>query len=330
LTLNIAGYAGAHAIKMIAGLEPAKGTTTTPPTDFAAELLEYDPTKPVDPTKPTQPRVNPLGNPLIYHTKTQAAMDYRELLFDTPEEVQDAVQYQAHMDTRKALKDIPETATPALEGNRTIPTSVHTVPENLPLVEYLVRADYYGKPAFVPTTTLGNTTFTVGMLTDSLSQPDVAIFVDQEDPTIDELGGYTGSVVGGAPHGEPDNNIPNERGTVEDVASRPSPLDGQPWNFKDESSSSQHGSGAFTNAVVEALDGAWGHVGKSARNGKQYNGHAIDAIAYRSPTPLYNGKYMQVVDIIQGSGGNSGKAQWSLEGAPTDLPDDVNSAWWRP
>ena len=191
LTLNIAGYAGAHAIKMIAGLEPAKGTTTTPPTDFAAELLEYDPTKPVDPTKPTQPRVNPLGNPLIYHTKTQAAMDYRELLFDTPEEVQDAVQYQAHTDTRKVLKDIPETERPALEGNRTIPTSVHTVPDNLPLVEYLVRADYYGKTVFSPTTTLGDTAFTVGMLADSLSQPDVAIFVDQEDPKIDETSGWT-------------------------------------------------------------------------------------------------------------------------------------------
>jgi hypothetical protein len=186
-----------NAIKMLAGLAVAKGTTLIPPTDFAVELPEYDPSKPVDPTKPTQPRVNPLGNPLIYHTKTQAAMDYRDLLFDTPEEVQDAVQYQAHMDTRKALKDIPETATPALEGNRTIPTSAHTVPENLPLVEYLVRADYYGKPAFVPTTTLGNTAFTVGMLADSLSQPDVAIFVDQEDPTIDETGGWTGSSAGG-------------------------------------------------------------------------------------------------------------------------------------
>lgn len=193
LTVNIAGYAGAHAIKMISGLDPAPGTSTTPPTDFAAELLEYDPSKPVDPTKPTKPRANPLGNPLIYHTKTQAAMDYRELLFDTPEEVQDAVQYQAHTDTRKALKDIPETERPALEGNRTIPTSVHTVPENLPLVEYLVRADYYGKTVFSPTTTLGDTTFTVGMLADSLSQPDVAIFVDQEDPTIDETGGWTDS-----------------------------------------------------------------------------------------------------------------------------------------
>ncbi len=191
---------GAHAIKMIAGLAQAKGVSLTPPTDYAPELPEYDP---ANPTRLSKPRENPLGNPLIYHATTQAALDYRELLFDTPEEVQDAVQYQAHMDTRKALKDIPETVGPALEGNRTTPTSVHTVPENLPLVEYLTRADYYGKfvttpPGPVPQSTiLGGTNFTVGMLADSYSQPDVTIFVDNKEPPIDETGGFVDSIGGG-------------------------------------------------------------------------------------------------------------------------------------
>ena len=205
LTLTAANSAGAHAIKMIAGLEQEKGTTKTPPTDYASELPEYDPT---NPTELSKPRENPLGNPLIYHATTQAAIDYRELQFDTREEVEDAVQYQAHMDTRKALKDIPETEGPALEGNRTTPTSKHTVPENLPLVEYLTRSDYYGKfvktpPGPVPkSTALGGTPFTVGMLADSYSQPGVAIFVDKKEPPIDETAGYvdsTGSVVEGLP-----------------------------------------------------------------------------------------------------------------------------------
>ena len=156
-------------------------------------MPEFDP---LNPTKLSKPRNNPLGNPLIYHTTTQAAIDYRELLFDTPEEVQDAEQYQAHVDTRKALKDIPETAGPVLGGNRTTPTSVHAVPDHLPLVEYLTRTDYYGKfvstpPGPVPkSVALGGTSFTVGMLADSYSQPDVAIFVNKKEPPIDETAGW--------------------------------------------------------------------------------------------------------------------------------------------
>ena len=154
---------------------------------YAPKLPEFDP---LNPTKLSKPRVNPLGNPLIYRTTTQAAIDYRELLFDTPEEVQDAEQYQAHMDTCKALKDYPDTVGPALKGNRTTPASVHSVPEHLPLVEYLTRADYYGKTTFSPDDTLGGTAFTVRMLADSLSQPDVAISDNKIAVLIDELAGY--------------------------------------------------------------------------------------------------------------------------------------------
>ena len=154
---------------------------------YAPKLPEFDP---LNPTKMSKPRVNPLGNPLIYRTTTQAAIDYRELLFDTPEEVQDAVQYQAHMDTCKALKDYPDTVGPALKGNRTTPTSVHSVPEHLPLVDYLTRADYYGKTTFGPDDTLGGTAFTVRMLADSLSQPDVAISDNKIGLAVDELEGY--------------------------------------------------------------------------------------------------------------------------------------------
>ena len=193
LTVPAAGLAGRNAIRVLAGIDLEKNTTDPPPTDYAEELPEFDP---LNPTKLSKPRNNPLGNPLIYHTTTQAAIDYRELLFDTPEEVQDAEQYQAHVDTRKALKDIPETAGPVLGGNRTTPTSVHAVPDHLPLVEYLTRTDYYGKfvstpPGPVPkSVALGGTSFTVGMLADSYSQPDVAIFVNKKEPPIDETAGW--------------------------------------------------------------------------------------------------------------------------------------------
>jgi hypothetical protein len=130
------------------------------------------------------------------------------------------------MDTRKALKDIPETEGPALGGILTIPTSAHTVPDNLPLVEYLVRADYYGKTAFVPTTTLGNTTFTVGMLTDSLSQPDVSIFVDQEEPPIDEIGGWTAPTVPGNQYSvDPPASPPPDGSSSTGTATGTAPMD---------------------------------------------------------------------------------------------------------
>jgi len=171
---------------VLAGIEPPTGGKLTVPTDYAPDLPEYNPLIPPDPTKPTKPRENPLGNPLIYHNTTQAGIDYRELLFDTPEEVQDAVHYQAHMDTRKALKDIPEDLLPEVAGNRTQPASIYTAPANLPLVDYLTRADYRGKTTFTSATTLGGTAFTVGLLADSLAYPDVTIFVDKVEPSIVE------------------------------------------------------------------------------------------------------------------------------------------------
>ena len=224
LTVSAAAIAGMRSIHLLVGELVEKNTTRTPPTDYAGELPEFDP---LNPTKLSKPRNNPLGNPLIYHATTQAAMDYRELLFDTPEEVQDAEQYQAHVDTRKALKDIPETAGPVPGGNRTTPTSVHAVPDHLPLVEYLTRTDYYGKfvstpPGPVPkSVALGGTSFTVGMLADSYSQPDVAIFVNKKEPPIDETAGWVppaGTSVAGSLTPDPkDNGGGNGGGNDDDV-----------------------------------------------------------------------------------------------------------------
>ena len=319
LTVTAAGFAGMNSIRVLAGLVLEKNTTRTPPTDYAPELPEYDPSKPVDPENPTKPRENPLGNPLIYHATTQAALDYRELLFDTPEEVQDAVQYQAHMDTRKALKDIPETVGPVLEGNRTTPTSAHTVPENLPLVEYLTRADYYGKfvttpPGPVPQSTiLGGTSFTVGMLADSYSQSDVTIFVDKKEPPIDETAGYvepdgssptlTSGTTADTTTGKP-AGATNHLSVVKAVAAEIGYPSSEYKNFSESQRNNEvH---QLTQMVAERLhakDPNWGrYINNNGNLGK-------DSVAYRhaSGHPYH-------IDIVAGAVGDDPHPHWSEHG----------------
>lgn len=130
-----------------------------------------------------EPKENPLGNPLVYQAETNAAVAYRGLMFDTPEELQDAEMYQAHLDTRKALKDIPTTVGPELAGSRRLYTTglADTVGVRVP--NLLNREDYRGQYQFTPQTVLANTTFTVRDLVDSLAYPDVANYI----PSPDEL-----------------------------------------------------------------------------------------------------------------------------------------------
>jgi hypothetical protein len=128
-----------------------------------------------------EPIDNPLGNPLIYNVRGGGAAEYRALMFDTPEETQDTEHYQAHIDTRKALNDLRDDEGPQLAGSRTTLTTGIVTPTELPLVNYLNPSDYTGKFDFTPATTLGNTTFTVRDLADSLARPDVANF---EPPVV--------------------------------------------------------------------------------------------------------------------------------------------------
>lgn len=127
-----------------------------------------------EPLEPNQvPVDNPLANPLAYIAQTPAAVNYRTLLLDTPEEMGDAEQYQAHLDTRQLLGDIPSVE-PQLGGQRTTPNSGIITPSSLPLVNYLDRDTYRGNFSADPSQTLGGTSFTYGELVDSLARPDVA------------------------------------------------------------------------------------------------------------------------------------------------------------
>jgi hypothetical protein len=153
---------------------------------------------------------------------------------------------------------------------------------------------------------------------------------------------------GGEVSGAPDNvNVPNEIKIVRQVKAK-GHSDGTAWDLIGDTNG-PYGGGEFTEAVVSALPGesevwGWGHISKNLRpGGEQYNGHAVDAIAYKSPakadgtSELYNGKWFQVIDIVLsvGSGrAGDGVPHWHAQGAPvgntpdSDLP--ANGPWYRP
>ena len=144
---------------------------------------------------------------------------------------------------------------------------------------------------------------------------------------------------GGCPPGEeePDGTVPNEIGIVRQVHAA-GHSDGTAWNLGGDVHGA-YGGGAFTEAVVSALPGEWGHIMKTSGQ-EQYNGHAVDAIAYKSPanedgtSKLYNGKWFQVVDIIGAVGdADGGDPQWLPQCAPDgDTPTSnihTNKSWYR-
>ena len=138
------------------------------------------------------------------------------------------------------------------------------------------------------------------------------------DATAAGMGsGGKGGVVSSEGCGEPDDSVPNEIGIVHNVFAAASTVpDVRPdapgefvaWDLGVLAGAT--GAGAFVEAVVSALPGdEWGHVTWDSGQ-ESYNGHAVDAIAYKSPTPLYNGNYFQVVDIIGNVGTTDAEPQW--------------------
>lgn len=141
------------------------------------------------------PKTSPLANPLIYNATTQAAVNYRAVQLDTPEEMRATDLYQAHLDTRKALKDVANTYMNVIGGAASQPNTNIIAPAILPLVDFLNRDTYRGVYTFTPSAALANTSFTVADLVDSLSRADVANFAatDSIEPSD------TGITVNGEP-----------------------------------------------------------------------------------------------------------------------------------
>ena len=143
------------------------------------------------------------------------------------------------------------------------------------------------------------------------------------DATAPGMGSATEGGLHGGDCGEPDGTVPKEFEIIKEVYG-----DGSAWDL-----TTHEGGGDFTNACVQALPGEWGHFKKKPGQ-TQHNGHAVDAIAYLSPTPLYNGKYVQGVDIIGSVGDPSAAIHWLPLCAPVgDTPDgrdlDPNDYWYK-
>jgi hypothetical protein len=160
-----------------AGPFPLFGVGGSSDAESGGEVAAVTPQAPpefAEPVLPPEilPLDNPLGNPSVYIAQTAGAISYRGLMFDTPEEVQDAELYQAHKQTCLRLGDIAAVE-PILGGELTQPETGIAAPFTLPLFNYLNRDDYRGKFAYDPSTPLGGTTFTLADLVDSLARPDV-------------------------------------------------------------------------------------------------------------------------------------------------------------
>ena len=149
---------------------------------------------------------------------------------------------------------------------------------------------------------------------------------------------------GGCPPGEeePDGNVDSEIEKVQEVYAK-GHSDGTAWDLSGPADE-PYGGGVFTEVVVSRLPSAWGHIAKNTGQ-EQYNGHAVDAIAFNQfvanggdfTKPLNNGKWFQVVDIIQAVGGraegHTASPQWLAQGAPTgNTPTSdihTNGGWYR-
>jgi hypothetical protein len=160
------------------------------------------------------------------------------------------------------------------------------------------------------------------------------------DATAPGMGSATEDGVvadGGEVGGVPDSTVPEEMGIVLEVHAN-GHSDGTAWNLGGDAKG-PYGGGAFTEAVVSKLRPEWGHIRKNSGQTEQYNEHALDAIAFnqsiRDPTtPLNNGKWFQVVDIVRGVGDpDDGVPQWLFQGAPTGSTPTSNIhnnlGWYR-
>ena len=163
------------------------------------------------------------------------------------------------------------------------------------------------------------------------------------DATAPGMGSADGDGVtsGGGASGTPDTeNVPNGIDIVLGVFEG-GHRDGTAWDLGGDVHGT-YGGGAFTEAVVSALPKQFGHIAKNPTQ-HQHNGHAVDAIAYKSPakadgtSELYNGKWFQVIDIVLAVGGRregaTAKPQWLSQGAPTgSTPTSnihTNKSWYR-
>lgn len=171
--------------------------------------------------------------------------------------------------------------------------------------------DFFGTMKYTKESMLGSSGLALGNMLVNFSSP---IF---EVPTINTMAftSWSGGGGSGADSGDcgtPDPTVPNKLADIQAI-----------FNAGNFDLSTLDGCGIFVEAVVDALPEEWGHIRKIPGQ-TQYNGHAVDAIHYKSPTPLNNGNFAQVIDIIFDGGSSVARIQWLPVCAPIDL-----SLWYR-
>lgn len=92
--------------------------------------------------------------------------------------------------------------------------------------------------------------------------------------------------------------------------------------------STDEGAGQFVERVACELGPEWGIWRKPG--GKNYNGHSVELLVYASPTPLYNGKYYQFVDIITSQGASNAKSGFSPTCEPFGVSPGSETNWFKP
>lgn len=105
---------------------------------------------------------------------------------------------------------------------------------------------------------------------------------------------------------------------------------GLPWDLSNSDYESDRGCGRFVEAVVAQLSGDWGHLLRAGYSPEAF-GHAVDAVVYRSPSPLYNGGYFQLVYIVENPGRPDAAPMWLPTCQPTGGSRDAapQGGWSR-
>jgi hypothetical protein len=167
--------------------------------------------------------------------------------------------------------------------------------------------EFFGNYTYGDTAVLGRSGLRLGDLMVGFTSP--VIEVPQIKAAL-LAGGTIGSIV-------PDTGSDESGEECGTPANIPDPGIARFYNSATMDLTTDAGSGLFVEAVVAGLGPEWGHIKKSGSQ-KAWNGHAVDAIIYRSPTPLYNGKLYQGVDIIAASGGADARVAWQPICSPSD------------
>lgn len=172
--------------------------------------------------------------------------------------------------------------------------------------------EFFGKFTYADTEVLGHSGLQLGQLVTNFISPVIEVPQINASMLVIQTGAVQAASVTDTTNGTsetidcgtPDTSIPSL-----DVR--------QFYNPQTMDLSTVAGCGKFVEAVIAGTGPEWGHIQKTSGQAN-YQGHAVDAILYKSPVPLYNGLFYQAVDIIQNAVARNAQPQW----LPVCAPDN--------